>query len=157
MSLDPSLLRRSISVLVLVFTGVLWSGWRYRKPPGLFVSAAAGGFGGFLTGAAGMGGPPVVLFYLAGTEAAVRTRAELIWFLALNQFIALGAFAFGALLTVPALLSALILAPVFVLSVHAGSWSFGKVSEVWFRRVALVFLVTVAIAGLVFSPASPGS
>jgi uncharacterized membrane protein YfcA len=149
-SIDPVLLRRTVSVIVVVMATLLFSGWRYRRRPTTLVSASAGAAGGFLTGLAGIGGPPVVLFYLAGRDSAAASRAGLIWYVGLNQLIALGAFAWAGLLTRATLLSALIFAPVFLGAVFFGSRLFGRVNETAFRRIALGFLVLVGIFGMFF-------
>lgn len=149
-SLDPVLLRRAVSVIVVVMAALLWSGWRYRRQPTLAISASAGAAGGFLTGIAGIGGPPVVLFYLAGQESGTASRAGLIWYVGLNQFVALATFAWAGLLTRTVLFSSLLLLPLFLLAVFAGSRLFGRVNEIGFRRVALGVLVIVGILGLFY-------
>lgn len=148
-TLDPDLLQRAISGVVLLFVVVLWAGWRYGKEPSLPVTGAVGAAGGLLTGAAGIGGPPVILFFLSGPNPAPRTRASLICYFAITQLVALAAFLAAGLLSRAVLVYTLILAPVFLIAAWIGTRFFGKVEERTFRKVALAFLALVALAGLV--------
>ena len=70
-ALDPHWLRRVISLIVLLFVAILATGWRYRRRPGPVVTAAVGGVSGLLTGLGGVGGPPVILFWLSGSGVRV--------------------------------------------------------------------------------------
>lgn len=155
-ALDPALMLRGISAVVLGFAIVLWGGWRYRSEPTLPVSLAVGGSSGLLTGAAGIGGPPVVLFFLSGPHGAVETRANLICYFAFTQLIALVSFAIYGLLESTVLISAMILVPAFLLAAWIGTRLFGKVDETWFRRAMLVFLIGVALAGLALGGSDVG-
>jgi len=59
----------------------LVSGWRYTRPVGRGGLAAVGVSAGLLGGATGLGGPPAILFYLAGPSGAEQVRANTILFL----------------------------------------------------------------------------
>jgi uncharacterized membrane protein YfcA len=147
--LDADLMQRVISVVVLIFVGFLASGWRREGPPTIPVTIGTGLTSGLFTGAAGIGGPPVILFFLTGTDRAPRTRANLLAYFAITQVVALGAFFFHGLMMWKVVWSAVLLAPVFLLAAHAGTRLFGRVSERAFRRVTLGLLTLVAVAGLV--------
>jgi len=148
-SLDATLMRRSISAVVLIFAVALWAGWRYRSEPKMPLTLATGGASGLLTGAAGIGGPPVILFFLSGPHGAPDTRANLICYFAFTQLIALGSYAVYGLLDVSVLIYAVILVPAFLIAAWVGTRLFGRVDEIWFRRATLLFLVGVALVGLV--------
>jgi uncharacterized membrane protein YfcA len=147
-SLDVVWTRRAISVIVLVFVVVLGTGWRYRKRPSRSVTVATGAASGLLTGVAGVGGPPVILFYLSGQDDAPGVRAGLICYFAITQLIALAAYAFHGLVGMQVLVGAAVLTPVFVVGTVAGTRLFGRVDDRRFRGMVLVFLTVVAIAGL---------
>ncbi|MDR3531365.1 MAG: sulfite exporter TauE/SafE family protein, partial [Rhodopila sp.] len=73
--LDPTLVRRTIGVAVLVSGLALLGGWQRVKPPRLLGTIAVGVVGGLLTGLSGMGGPPAALWLLSGRDGAARDRA----------------------------------------------------------------------------------
>ncbi len=148
-SLDAQMMMRGISGLVLIFAIVLWIGWRYQANPSLPVTLAIGATSGLLTGSAGIGGPPVVLFFLSGPLGAPGTRANLICYFAFTQLTALISFAAYGLLESRVLISAAILVPTFLVATWLGSRLFGKIDELWFRRATLLFLIAVALVGLI--------
>ena len=147
-ALQPDPLQRVISLAVLILVAVLSTGWRYRRRPGPFVSAGTGVASGLLTGMAGVGGPPVILFLLSGPDRASHTRANLICYFALTQIVAVGAFVVAGLIGSTVLLLSLILAPFFLLGTFLGTRLFGGVDENLFRRVILSLLALLAVAGL---------
>lgn len=151
-ALAPGWVQRAISVIVLVFVALLWTGWRYRGTPTLPVVGATGLISGLLTGMAGVGGPPVILLFLSGPSPALHVRASLICFFAITQVVALGTYAVSGVLTADAFWRALVLAPAFLGSAFAGAHLFGRVDEALFRRLILVLLALLALALLI-----PGS
>ncbi|NQU69925.1 MAG: sulfite exporter TauE/SafE family protein, partial [Rhodospirillales bacterium] len=64
-NLNPELIRRAMGGFVLLFALILMSGWIYRGHRSLATSAAAGAVSGLVTGAVGVGGPPVALYFLS--------------------------------------------------------------------------------------------
>jgi uncharacterized membrane protein YfcA len=147
-ALDPDLVRRAISAVVLVVVAVLASGWRYRREPSLPVVLGTGAASGLLTGLAGVGGPPVILFYLSGREGAPGVRSGLICYFAITQAVALASFAIYGLIDRRVLLGGLLLAPAFLAGAWIGTRLFGRVDAGLFRRVTLAFLAVVALFGL---------
>lgn len=145
--LEVGLMQRVISGAVLVCVVLLWTGWRYHARPSLPVSAATGAASGLLTGMAGIGGPPVILLFHSGPHSGPEVRASLIGYFAITQLVALIAFVVYRLLTVEALVLALILSPVFLFSAWLGTRQFGRVDERRFRHLSLGFLALLAIAG----------
>jgi uncharacterized membrane protein YfcA len=141
---EPHLLRRLIGAVVVVFVIALAAGWRSRRRPTTGVSLATGAASGLLTGAAGIGGPPVILFYLSGPDAPQYTRASLICYFAITQAVALVAFAVGGLLVSRVLIGGLVLFPVLALGLFVGTRLFGHADERVFRGLALGLLAVVA-------------
>ena len=147
--LDATLMLRAVSGVVLTFAIVLALGWRYRRQPSVPVSAAVGAAGGLLAGAGGIGGPPVVLYLLSGPDAAPENRSGIISYVAITHTMAMIVFAATGLLNLDVLFRAVILAPVFLVTIHLGSRLFGRSTDTLYRRLALGFLAAVAVAGLV--------
>ena len=77
LALDPDVLRRAISATTAASALFLMTGWRYSGSHSNPAAAAAGGLGGFISGAGSVGGPPVVAYLLAGPGSAAEVRAEI--------------------------------------------------------------------------------
>lgn len=147
-SLDELILRRSISGAVLMFVMILALGWRTSRPAGTTVGVATGLASGLLSGAAGIGGPPVVLLVLSGPEMAGQARSHMVSFLAITQTVAIAIFAWRGLLDAAVLQRAAILFPFFLLATHWGARLFEPAREQLYRRMALVLLAVIGLAGL---------
>jgi uncharacterized membrane protein YfcA len=146
--IDPEIIRRSISVVVVFFAVMMLIGWRYRGNIGPAVSAFAGGIGGFISGAAAAGGPAVIMFLLAGPENAARNRAAIILYFFFSQGIALVVYWFGDLMTLKTLWIALPMVPTIVLGTWLGEKMFGKASDQLYRRIALACLLIIGVSTL---------
>lgn len=147
-TVDADIMRRSIAVFVLAFSAVLASGWRFRGVPSQAVELAIGSLSGVLAGAATLGGPPVILFYLSGIQRAGVVRASLTVYFVFVTLWALLMFAWLDIVTVELILRAVFLAPGYVLGMGLGSRLFRFASEQAFRRSALVLLVVIALVVL---------
>jgi len=82
-SLDPVVLRWCIVALAAAMLALLLSGWRYRGRPKPPLTVLVGLVSGFFSGAAQVGGPPVVAYWLGSTTAAAPVRANIVLFFAL--------------------------------------------------------------------------
>ncbi len=146
--LDQEMVRRGIGFVVLGFVVVLALGWRYRGVVGLPLTLAVGVTSGLLGGAAGIPGPPIILFYLSGPAHARAARASIMGLFVFTSAMGLAAYAFYGLYTEAVLWRTAGLVPAYLGGVWLGSRLFGRVSEVAFRRVALVVLTSIALAAL---------
>ena len=72
---------------------LLASGWRFPGRPRTATTLAAGVSSGFLNGLAGMAGPPIAFYYLAGDETVTRVRANLTTYFVFVDLVALAMFA----------------------------------------------------------------
>ena len=143
---DAITLRRAIGAVVLGFSLVLLAGWRYRggrtQPANLLVGA----IGGLLSGGAGFGGPPLILYFLAGDRPMVENRAGFIVFFALTQFVVIPTFLWDGLITWTLVWRALLVMPIYLLATDIGARLFRHADERLARHVALGFLVVVGVA-----------
>ncbi|MBI4183621.1 MAG: sulfite exporter TauE/SafE family protein [Proteobacteria bacterium] len=147
-ALDPVLVKRVIGAAVLLFSLVMLAGWRYHGPRPLPLTLAVSFAAGVLKGVAGMAGPPVILYLLAGPDAARRSRATLIVYFAVVNAVVLLPFWYNRLITARALWLMLLILPVFMGSVWAGSHLFARGGERHFRRIALLFLIGVGLVAV---------
>ncbi len=147
-SLDPELLRRGISVLIIIFGLLMLRGWRYTGSLNLPLTAGVGGLGGVISGASTIGGPPVVMFLLAGPHRAAQNRAAIIFYFQISQIVALVSYWIGGLLVWTILWLCVLIAPSMMAGMWLGERLFRRTSEELFRRVALIFLIVIGGATL---------
>ncbi len=145
----PQPMRWVISAIVLSAVAMLASGWRYSGPPRPAATLAAGAVSGFLNGLSGMAGPPIAFYYLAGTDAAVKVRANLTTYFVFVDLVALSLFFGRDLVGWHTVVQGAFLAPAVVLGGLLGERLFPLASEMFYRRLALALLVAVAIGSLI--------
>ncbi len=142
---DPAALRWALSGIVLAAVLVLAAGWSYRGKPALAGTLAAGAASGFLNGLAGMAGPPIAFYLLAGADGAAVVRASFIVYFTAVDLVALAAMGARGLITLDVLkLAALFVVP-YVAGGLIGERLFPLASETFFRRLALIVLACVAV------------
>ena len=144
--LDPELMRRAISAITALIALFLLSGWRSSRPPTRSGAATMGALGGVLSGAASIGGPPVIAYLLAGPGSPTQTRATLIYYFAFTQAASLVMFWIGGLMNLEVLVTAALIAPALVAGTWAGAKLFHLASERVFRLAALTILLLVGVS-----------
>lgn len=147
--IDPELFRVGVGIVVLVLTGLLAAGWRYRGQPYLAARFGVGGIAGFFNGIAGIGGVPVVLFWLAGSDSAGQMRANIFTFFCILATMTVVGFALGGLITATVLGLVVVGWPTYVAGLIVGARLFPLASERVFRRVALVLIAAVALVSVI--------
>ena len=146
---DPELVRRGIGLIVLAFVAISAIGWRWQGRRTPYHAGAAGWLSGTMGALSGIGGPPVILYFLSDTKQdAASTRGSLIVYFLFAGVVLLGMLAWSGLLTTgTALISALLLVP-FVLGTLVGQRLFRGASEKLFRNAALALLAVIGVAAL---------
>lgn len=147
---DPEVLKQVIAGTVLLVAVVMATGWRYRGRPTPPLTSAAGLMGGLMGGATGLGGPPVVLFWLGTQRDGGTVRANLLVYFMLNGVVGIVTLAAVGLFTLETAVLAASLAPVFGAGLWAGGRCFGLLSDVGFRRAALSLVAMAGVSGLTF-------
>ena len=145
---DPIAIRWGISVLIVVLLAVLISGWRYRDRPHLGLTAVVGGTAGVLSGAAQVGGPPVVVYWLGSAIPAAIMRANIMVYFAISTVLTTIAYVLGGVLTVEVLMLAALTAPLYGAGLWIGARLFGIASETTFRRVCYALIAVAALGSL---------
>jgi len=147
--IEPEPMRWAISAIILGAVALLASGWRFAGRPRTTTTLTAGVSSGFLNGLAGMAGPPIAFYYLAGDETATRVRANLTTYFVFVDLVAIGTFASRGLIDWSTIVLGLFLAPAVMLGGVLGMRLFPLASDSFYRRLALVLLVGVAIGSLI--------
>lgn len=151
--LDALTIRWGIVLLAGAMLALLVSGWRYRGRPSAPLTFTVGGVAGVCTGAAQVGGPTVIAYWLGSPAAPARVRANIILYFAISTAIAIVAYFFGGVLTLAVLKLALVVGPVYGLGLAIGARLFGVADERIFRRICYAL---IAVAVLVSLPALDG-
>ena len=151
--IDPLTIRWTVVVLATLMLALLVSGWRYRGRPTAPLTWFVGAFAGVFSGAAQVGGPTIVSYWLGSPAApAHRARQHHSLFLDLHG-IAMVSYFFGGVLTLTVLKLALVVGPVYGLGLFIGSRLFGMADEAVFRRICYAL---IAVAVLVSLPVLDG-
>lgn len=144
LSVDPNVMRRVIAAVVIVFSLMLLRGWRYSGAQRLGTSLGLGGLSGAMVGATGMGGPPIILYLLAGPDPIETTRANLTYFVAAIALASFAALWIGGAVGARGLWLALLLTPGYYVGMVAGTRLFSRFNDTRFRRFTLFFMMAVA-------------
>lgn len=140
-------LRLSISASIIVFLVLIVLRVRRRGAKTTVGHAGAGLLSGVANGASGVGGPPIVLYYLAGDDSSATLRATVICYFFIIDVASLAIYGAQGLLTRDVLLLALLCVPAAVAGVWLGSRWFDGASEQLYRRVAYGIIAAVALVG----------
>jgi uncharacterized membrane protein YfcA len=147
-TLPPAPMRVCISLAVLAAAVLLMRGWGWKRMPGAGFTAAVGAASGLLNGAAAIGGPPVILFYLSSPAGVAVSRASMIAFFLGLDILSLATAATQGLATATTFRLMLVAAIPLVLGIAAGSRLFARFGQAAFRRGVLILLMMLAAAGL---------
>jgi uncharacterized protein len=151
--LDPLLIRWAIVTLATLMLALLLSGWRYRGQPNTPLTFGVGAFAGVCSGAAQVGGPPVVAYWLGSTAPAANIRASIILYFSASTAIAIATYLAGGILNASVLGLALLVGPAYGLGLFIGARLFGVADQLLFRRICYVL---IAVAIVVSLPALDG-
>lgn len=159
-SLDPNPMRLAVSGCLLVVALTMLSGLGARlaprQRPGAVGASLVGVAAGLLNGAAGIGGPPAIVFYFATAGAAVG-RATLIAFFVFTDLYAL-AWAGGAGLLAGASWKLIALALPFSLAgIWIGQRIYSSLDEARLRRLIWGLLALLGAAGVAAGVARIGA
>jgi uncharacterized protein len=146
--LDPLLVKKLIGLVTASFVAALWFGWRYRGPRTLPVRMFIGALSGFSNGLTGIGGPPVILYYLSGDKAIGSIRANLIIYYAFITCIAVPFFITQGYVTWETFARWVVLTPPVLAGVYVGSHFFHGTNDKTFLRWSLATLLVSALVGI---------
>ena len=148
--MDPLATRWVLSLFILAATAAMATGLRYKGEPKLGQTLAVGSAMGFLSGAMGLGGPLIVLFWLGGPERAARVRSNIFAFFGTFSLVCLVGYWWSGLFTAPRVLGALALVPLYAGAMALGSSLFDRSSDEGYRRAALALCAAIALATMPF-------
>jgi hypothetical protein len=148
--LDPDPMRLVVATCLATIALLMLSGlaqrFTPRSTPGPLGALAAGGAAGLLNGAAGIPGPPAIVFYFA-TTGVVVSRATLIAFFLFTDSYGL-AWAGGAGLLAGAGWQLIAVAlPFSLVGIWIGQRLYVTLDEAWLRRAIWTLLALLGVLG----------
>lgn len=149
LNVDPIPLRWGLSLAILAAVGLLAAGIGYRGPTRTPVALAVGALAGFLSGAAQLPGPPVLIYWLGRQLVSTTMRANAIAFFMFTTLISGFAFLWGGIFTAEVMRQSAALFPFYAIGIFIGSRLFGRAHESTYRWIAHV---TIVIAALISMP-----
>ena len=148
-TLSADTMRAIIGAIVLVSVFLLWRGFHFRRTPPTQARMGMGFLSGVINGATTMGGPPVIIYYLAMPgEVAVGRASILAYFFFLSIATTASTWIAG-LLTERAIAWTVLMLPCFFLGSWLGDRGFDKSNAATYRRIALLALAGVAVVAIV--------
>jgi uncharacterized protein len=148
LALDATVIARTLYALVGFFSIILLFGWRYKKaltPKQFFGVGAASGV---ILGATSFG-VAVLPFLYAGSDTAVRARANFILWALFCALVGFGVVLAGGRVGLSELWRALLLIPFYVAGTFIGNRFSGRIDDVLLRRIVLLVLLATAVVGLI--------
>lgn len=145
---EADLMARGISLVVLIFVLLLMSGWRYQNEKRLGITLGVGSLSGILIAATSLGNPPVMLYFLSGSDTAAINRANFTGYFAITLITLLSMMIVRDLVVPNAVVRAAIMLPAFAVGAWIGARYFRKSNDKMYRQVALGLLLCVAVFGI---------
>ena len=144
----PEVFRYSVSLLSLGLLVLLVSGWRYHGELRRAAVYLVGMLGGFLGGATGLAGPPVIMTYMASPHPAKVIRANLLLYLFGVDILMIGVLSVMGRMELSSLLLGFALAVPYLAGNLLGGWMFRPGYERAYRAVAYGLIAISALSGL---------
>lgn len=142
---DAVVMRQLIASFVLFFALLSAAGWELKRPPNLAAKLSIGALSGCMSGAAGLGGPPIILFFLSQNFPKEVLRACALAFLLLSGLVAVVFYYAHGLIGVQHLQFFLIGAPIYIVAMWVGARLFKSVSESAFRKIVIALVCAIAL------------
>lgn len=149
LTIDTRALTIAISCVVVLFVGILATGWRYHGPRRTWLSVTLGGISGAMMATTSVGGPPILLYMLAGKDSAKTVRANIVAYFLLTSMVVVVMVLAAAPTALTAIVDAATLLPAMWFGTWLGSRAHHGASDIVYRRVAYVVLLAAAVIGFV--------
>ncbi len=142
-------MRIVIALVVMVMVVGLWRGLAFQRMPGRGRTTAVGMISGILNGATTIGGPPVILFYLATPAGVTVSRASLIAYFLATDFLAFGIALTQGLVTAVTMYRSMFLVVPLVAGLVMGRRYFSRSPAEALRRKVLLLLTVLSGLALI--------
>jgi hypothetical protein len=117
------------------------------------VTLGVGAASGFLGGFAQISGPPMVAYWISGPAPITVIRANLIVFFLLLSLASFAAYAFNGFFSWAAIVTVVMIAPVYALSIWLGARGFARAGGRGYKPLAYALIALAALSSFpVFDP-----
>lgn len=138
-------MKLALAVITFVAAAVLATGYQLKRMPRPAETAATGVAAGLLNGAFGIGGPPIIVFFLGSPLALDAGRASIVAsFLAMDIAGLISLFGFG-MYTRESLTLTVLALPALVVGVYIGARLVGKLDERAARKGVIAILMGLSL------------
>ncbi len=142
-------IRFLLSLMILILSGLLASGWQYRGRRGPATFFSLGLLSGACNGAAAVGGLPVATVLTAMNLSMASMRATLVLFFFGTDIVFILSASGHGLFTQPLLIMSTLMIVPMTLGVHFGGRLFSVVPEKRLRSGVIGLLMLLSLIGLV--------
>jgi len=142
---NPEVMEILIAILVIGSAFLLLSGWKYEGKRANSLSFFVGAFSSVVNGATGMGGPPVVVYFLAQGMSPKSLRASLNSLAFIMEVAAALLIYFAGVVEFKILVTVFILFPFMLLFTWIGSKIFSVLDNSLFNKIILYFLLIFGV------------
>ena len=149
--LNPEIIRRTISIIVLILVLMLSRGWNLSSFVGLKSMIFSGVVGGFIQGIAGLGGAPIVTILLARNDPEDVSRGNILFLMGAIVVFSIISQVFYGLMSLNLITLGFIASPIYIAATFFGSKFYNYKGKNLFRKIALFFLSIIAITTLIAS------
>lgn len=146
--LPPHVFQVFIGAAVIVSAIALMSGLKFENHRSGPVTFGVGTVSGILTGLAGIGGPPAILYVLSIEDGIYRARATFIAYFSLLYPLGLGVLVITDKLLWQDVVQGLLLAPLLYIGDKFGEQIFRKLDQQHFRPFVLSSLVCAGLVAM---------
>jgi uncharacterized membrane protein YfcA len=146
--LPPNAMRVMIGLVLLFAVIALWRGYRFKQRPPTSAQVGIGFASGLLNGATAMGGPPVILFFLASPEGVAIGRASLLVYFFFISAWSIVTQTVAGLIDLKVVVLALLMIPVMAVGNLIGDRLFARAKAGTYQRIALGFLLLIAVLAI---------
>jgi uncharacterized membrane protein YfcA len=147
-SVDKGLIVKAVSGIIVVFVLIMAAGLRYHGRRSVASGMVVGAVSGVMMATTSVGGPPVLMYLLAGNDPPARHRANIITYYMATQFPLILIMFWYGLAGVGSIARGLVLLPLMLLGAWIGRRLFDPRNERLYRNVSLVILFGAGAFGL---------
>lgn len=147
-SMDSALVSQVVAWVVVSFSVLLLSGWRYGGGQHWAISVGVGSVSGVLMALTSLANPPVMIYLLSGPDRAAVNRANFTGHFGITLVALITIMSVSGLITLPSVYRAAAFLPVFMLCTWIGSRLFRQSNERLYRQVALTVLLCAGLFAL---------
>ena len=149
--LNPEIIRRTISIIVLILVLMLSRGWNFKSFIGFKSMVFSGILGGFIQGIAGIGGAPIVTVLMARNDSEDVSRGNILFLMAGIVVFSITSQAFYGLISLNLITLGFMASPIYIAATSSGSKFNTYKGKNLFRKIALIFLSIIALTTFVTS------